>query len=262
MNIINTGAIRNINFRSRLLSAITIFLLLIVLNACDKAKLYDANPATVQPFNLLNDGVVLRANLSGKHPIQYSTALTLYNKSFNLRSNIFLKIFPQKIDLYAQPDTMPHDRPVVSADLQLETGKIYSMFIYEEKSAAAYTVNEDKFPDIGMNDSLTLIRFANFSEGQALSVNIKGQAPGSYIQLLPFKSVTEFAALKVGRSVADYQFEIRDYASGDLLTTYTTTNIGTTNISLWMYIPNTLVFTGRPSGTGTNQQKIVLMKHR
>lgn len=260
MTITYTGVFRNTNFRSRLLFVIPFFLL-IIFSACKKANLYDTNPATIQPFNLLDDGVVLRANLSGKHPIQYSTALPLYNKSFNQQYNLFVKSFPQKIDLYAQPDTMPHDRPVISADLQLETGKIYSMFIYGEKSAATYTVHEDQFPDIIGKDSVTLIRFANFSEGQPISVNIKGQAPGSYIQSLPFKSTTGFDALKVGPSIANYEFEIRDQASGNLITTFTTANSGSA-YPVWIYNPHTLVFTGRASGTGTNQQKIVLMKHR
>ncbi|QEC44648.1 hypothetical protein [Pseudobacter ginsenosidimutans] len=261
MPIFYTGITRTIYFRNRVLSAIPVFLLLTFFSACKKTKLYDVNPATIQPVNLLDDGVVLRANLSGKHPIRYGSALAMFNKSFDQR-NIFVNSFPQRMDLYAQPDTMPHDRPVISVDLQLETGKIYSMFIYGEKATATFSILEDQYPAYRENDSLTFIRFANFSEGQPVSVNIKGMAPGSLIQSLPFKSVTDFALFKAAPGVADHEFEIREQASGNLITSFATVNIGNINLPLWLGRPFTLILTGRASGTGTNQQKIVVMKHR
>lgn len=256
-----TSVIQTTRFRNRILSALPFILLLTIFSACKKTKLYDVTPATIQPINLLDDDVVLYANLSGKHPIAYSKGLTLTNKTFNQR-NIFVNSFPQKMDLYAQPDTMPHHQPVISTDLQLETGKIYSMFIYGEKAAPTYTISEDNYPAIRWNDSLTFIRFANFSEGRPISVNIKGHVPGSFIQSLPFKSISDFADLKVVPSIPDYEFEVRDQESGDLLTTYKTLQIGMANLTWWIFKPHTLVFTGRASGTGTNQQKIVAMKHR
>jgi hypothetical protein len=240
---------------------VPLLLLLFLFSACKKSLPHHENPATLQPVNLLDNGVVLRANLSGKHPIQYRAALELANKSFAQR-NIFVENFPQKLDLYAQPDTMPGDHPVISADLQLEAGKIYSMFIHGEKANATYSILEDKFPPTNVNDSLTQIRFANFSESQPVSVNIKGEAPGSYIQSLPFKSASDFMALKVTPNIPNYEFEIRDEASGNLLTTYTIASSGTVNFILWIYRPHTLIFTGRVSGTGADQQKIVVMKHR
>jgi len=243
------------------LVAIPLFILLTMSGACKKNKLYDVTPAVIQPINLLDDGVALRVNLSGQHPARFSTLLTLANKS-SLKRNIFVTSFPQRIDLYSQPDTMPHDRPVISTDLQLETGKSYSMFIYGEKTTASYSLQEDQFPVIRWNDTLTYIRFANFSENQAISVNLKGQAPGSYIQALPFKSITSFSAMRITLPLVNLEFEVRDQVSGNLLSTYSVPKISTDLLHMWVNKPSTFVFTGHASGTGTNQQKLVLMMHR
>lgn len=249
------------NFRKYRLFAIPLFMLLAMSGACKKTKLYDVNPAVIQPINLLDDGVALRVNLSGQHPARFSTLLALTNKSF-LKRNIFVTSFPQRMDLYSQPDTMPHDRPVISTDLQLETGKSYSMFIYGEKTTASYSLQEDQFPVIRWNDTLTYIRFANFSEEQPISVNLKGEAPGSYIQELPFKSITSFVPMKISLPLVNLEFEVRDRVSGNLLSTYSVPKISTDLLLLWVNKPATFVFTGHTSGTGTNQQKLVLMMHR
>ena len=249
------------NFRICPLFAIPLFILLAMSGACKKTSLYDVTPAVIQPINLLDDGVTLRVNLLGQHPVRFSTLLSLANKTY-LKRNIFVNSFPQRMDIHSQPDTMPHDRPVISTDLQLETGKSYSMFIYGEKTTASYLLHEDELPVIRWNDTLTYIRFANFSENQTISVNLKGQEPGSYIQALPFKSITGFAAMKISLPLVNLEFEIRDQASGNLLAVYNVPKISTDLQQVWVNKPSTFVFTGHSSGTGTNQQKLVLMMHR
>ncbi len=61
---------KNINY-------LLILLLTIGAAACSKQKTPEESPATVMLFNALEDGVSVRTNLSGQHPIQYITALLL-----------------------------------------------------------------------------------------------------------------------------------------------------------------------------------------
>lgn len=253
--------------RNRMPGAILCLLLFTFFAACRKHKTYEGHPAILQVFNSLDNGVVLRTNLSGIHPINYRNALNPGNKEFTHTRNIlYVNQFPQLISFYAEPDTMPKDEPVLQINTELETGRIYSLFIYGDKLDAGYTLHQDELPGIQVNDSVTSLRFANFSPGQTISVNLKGEPHGSFIQSLPFKSLSSFASLKADMTAANYEFEVRDQATGALLATYITEGLNAygpfEGSNKWLFKSNTLVLTGRPAGTGFNEQKVVLMNHR
>lgn len=247
-----------------------LFIFLFSLNAlssCRKER-EKGNPATLQVFNAMDDRVRLYANLTGNHPVNYNGSLLVNNKMYMLNGNLLNIIrSPQQIDFYAQPDTMAHDKPVLSINATLNGGEIYSLFIYGDKSTAAYTLHHDKIPAINRQDSTTFIRFANFSEAQAISVNMQGKPTGSFIQSLPFKSLSDFVELKADVSMPDYVFEVRNQATGNLLTTFTTFGMNPLNswpgsVNQYIFKSNTLVFAGKPGSPFPNNQSITLMNHR
>lgn len=253
--------------RNRALIVFPFLLLMTIFTSCNK-NVHKGNPATVQVFNAMDNGLSLYANLSGNHPVVYRTSLLLSNKFYDLRNNLLLiDKFPQHIDLYAVPDTLPKDKPLISIPGDLKAGEIYSLFLHGEKSGAAYLLFKDLIPPINREDSTTHIRFANFSSTQPISVNIMGEPNGSFIQNLPFKSLSDFVELDADMSTPDYTFEVRDQATGNLLTSFTTSglNPGTSwpgTVNNWIFRSNTLVFTGKPGAGYPNMQMITVMNHR
>lgn len=209
----------------------------------------------------MNENVELYANLSGKHPINYTAAISFRNKEFfRPRYTLWINDFPQAIDFYARPDTMPHNKPVYSTTLNVLAGSTYSLFIHGTKSGVAHTLVDDHFPSVSA-DSVTYIRIANFSEGQSISVNLKGAANGSFVQNLSFSAVSEFITLPANSSIKVFEFEIRDQLTGDLLATYNTIQGDAIFQNPWVFKPNTLVFTGIRNSPSPNNQKIVWMSH-
>lgn len=254
------------SFRSRILIALPVMLSIMV-GSCKKTTLNTGNPATLQVFNALDEEVALRANLSGNHPIQYSTAQLMYNKFYLPNNNVFyIQSFPQPFSVYSETDTLPKDNPVLDIDLDLEKGKVYSLFLHGNKTNAAYTLISDQLPTPVAGDSVTFIRFANFSAGQVMSVNLKGEPYGSLIQNLAFKSVSAFIPVKADMSVTDHEIEIRDQTSGTLIATYITYGLNRnspywSSPNMWLYKTNTLVLTGKPGGSGSDMQMIYQMPH-
>lgn len=243
------------------------FLLLFPLFWGCKKRTVEERPvqATLQIFNALDDGENVWLNLSGNRPVKFNSLARANNREYiQSRNLIYLKDSPSPIDIYTLKDTLPHQQPVISSTVSLNPGAIYSFFIYGEKSSAAWSLFKDDIPPINRQDSTTHVRIANFSEAQAITVNIKDQAPGSLVQNLAYKSLSAFTELAADRTVAGYTFEIRDQETGVLLATYSTTNFQAvaTNQSQWLAKSNTLVFTGKPQGVNPNNQKITLMNHR
>lgn len=232
-------------------------------SSCKKDTPGEGTPATVQLYNALNDKIQLYVNLSGKPLPSYRSGLMLGNKIFSRNSNLYLRDLPQTLDLFAIPDTMPHNTPLISAKLDLQPGKIYSLFIFGNKLNADYLLREDQYPVLNYTDSTSFVRFANMSDGAPISVNLKGEPEGSFVQELPFKSLSGFQTLPLSMTIDRQEFEIRDKATGTLLATYLTPpwDFAFLNYNSWVFKPVTLVFTGVPQGTGNNQQTVIAMAH-
>lgn len=238
-------------------------LLILVMNACSKKELNPGNPATIQVYNALNDGSAVYIDFSDKRPVVFRTNRLINNNGF---IRFTLNASPQPVQVYRRPDTLAKDGPILTGNLEYENGSIYSLYIYGSKSTAKYIWRKDVIPPLGMSDSTTHIRFANFSEEQDISVNIKGQPTGSFIQQLPLRSFSDFVKLSANKSVAKYEFEIRDLTTGDLITTFVADKVNdfTLNIgnNAWYNKSNTLVLVGKQGGTGTVQPKVIAMPHR
>lgn len=253
--------------RNGALIVLSFIILATAFSSCDKNE-QEGYPATLQVFNALDDGLALYTNLSGVHPIRYSASLQIRNKMYDQRNNLLYFNKPmQRVDFYSSKDTMPDDHPVLSVEADLQQSGIYSLFLFHEKSNAASVLAKESMPQINRRDSSTHLRFANFSETQSISVNIKGESEGSFVANLPFKSMSEFVELEANVSVQDYIFEIRDQATGNLLTSFTTTGVNPNNnfpgaVNNWIFKSNTLVFTGKPGAVFPNNQTITVMNHR
>lgn len=253
-------------YRSRIRPVPGSFLLLLLLitaiSSCKKNKDDYGTPAILQAFNLMDDGIELRTNLSGKHPIRYSSAKLLMNKLVYFENTLSIDQYPQSFSLYAIPDTLEKDRPVVDMVLEFNPGDIYSLFLYGTKADAGYILNKENYATGNPADSLTFVRIVNLCPDQSISVNLKNKPQGSVASNIAFKQIGAFAGIKADKSVSQLEFEVRDQTSGDLIITYTATGISNyEGRNFWLNKNNSLIFTGRKNGTGLNAPKIVLASH-
>ena len=255
------------NHRNRVAIAV-ILPVILMFTACSKEEPFVGSPSTVQLFNALDDGTELYVDLSGRRPMEFNTALRITNKQYyDVRTNsIYIKQPQQPLELWSTSDTSTHDSPLISANLELEEKSFYSMFVFGNKTAAEFLLHKDEIPALKANDSVTFFRFANFGNARPISVNLKGEPAGSFIQSLPYKGIGEFTEMNARTAVGQYEFEIRDQASEELLAVFIADNFGYNNgsvvINKWYNRSNTLVLTGQYNGTGPNQQIVYLMNHR
>ena len=241
-----------------------LLVLLLTGNACRKTS-FDGQPAVLQIVNAMDNGTELYANFSTIRPGMFSSALYLHH---NFSHVVGLNQFPQPIQFYIVQDTLPENEPVINSSIDVKPGETYSLFIYGQKSSTAYSLVQDQFLPINRKDTFTYIRFANFSESQSISVNLKGAANGSYIQNLPFKSVTEFMPVQRNTSMPDPEFEIRDQATGELIASQLLNEFNQLvdpdwNAPYeWFFRFNTFVLTGQKGGVAPNDQQVFKMQHR
>ncbi|MGN6419988.1 MAG: hypothetical protein ACTHMC_20955, partial [Pseudobacter sp.] len=222
-----------------------------------------ANPASLQVFNGISNGPSLYKVLSHNRPFQFRTPDSIKNNQFNLLVSAFsISSPPQDIMFYSTTDTLPKDEPLLKSSLNLEKGAMYSMFLYGPRSAPAYLLQKDEIPRLNAGDSVAVIRFANLSEEQGFSVNLKGNASGSLFQEVEQYSVTRFVSLPLIKPLPFYELEIRDAVSGDLLLTYQMLHVVQGIPHSWLRIPCTFVLTGQRGGTGAAALKLVNMNHR
>ena len=110
------------------------------------------------------------------------------------------------------------------------TGKLYTLFIFGNSTATESILREETdfiyrrldLPKAALADSVTNVRFVNLSSNSpALRVNIKDNTANE-VTNLAYKNISSWKAYKNEKSTGtDYIFEIRDSATGTLITTYT-----------------------------------------
>ena len=114
--------------------------------------------------------------------------------------------------------------------MNLPLNAIHSLFLTGTLTAPQSFITTDHPPYHGITDSVAGVRFVNLSPGSSpISVNIQGNANASEVSGLAYKKVSDFKALPATSVVSDYLFEIRDAATGDLLTTFDYDNIARFN---------------------------------
>jgi len=100
---------------------------------------------------------------------------------------------------------------------------IYSLFlsgILNGQNQADTLLTIDNPPYFSINDSMMGFRFVNLSPGSnPISVDIQGSANGSTVASLGYKGITGFMPFPATSAYTQYSFEIRDAATGKLLTT-------------------------------------------
>jgi hypothetical protein len=128
----------------------------------------------------------------------------------------------------------------------LKAGAFYSFYISGSQGKQLDTLlMEDNI--VNHTDSTAGVRFINFSPAKLpISINLEGNSPSqTEITNLVYKQISTFKTYTALNGVTSYNFEIRDQASGDLLTTFTW--------NLTLFKNNTIVVSGSQDASNINQ---------
>ena len=214
--------------RKLILTIAAIFV--IAFSACD--KVYTGPKSTgVTSLNIVNAipgtaGLIVNVNkqpyLQGLTSIGYAH-YQLYSISGGSTSISFTQSTDTTQTLYSL------------SSLNLINNSIHSLFLTGTLASPESVLVADNLPDHspfhGVPDSTIGLRFINLSTGSSpISVNIQGQANGSEVAGLSYKSITEFKNYTATSTVASYSFEFRDAVSGTLITTFTLNGVNTRNV--------------------------------
>jgi len=195
-------------------------LFLIATIACQKAKVVPA-PASITVVNALpeNSSIV---------PMFGSDTAGRYYNSPSYGNNM-VPVWYGTSQLYSPVAGVTPLLVVPSTDtgfqifkgsLTFNSGDIYSLFLSGDTAHADTMLVKDNIPYY--SDSSAGIRFVNLSTGgKALTINLDTDPGNMEFPVLGYKGITGFKKYDATMGAGDhYNFEIRDQASGDLLTSF------------------------------------------
>ncbi len=115
---------------------------------------------------------------------------------------------------------------IFSGTVQFQPHQIYSLFLAGQvdqtgQSNADTLLTIDNPPYHSISDSTDGIRVINLSPGSnPISIDIQGNPNGSEVGGLAYRAVTAFKNYLATSNVSQYNFELRDSATGNLLATW------------------------------------------
>lgn len=240
--------------------AVVVLLPLLVIS-CKKDDAVSGT-ASLSILNMMRGANPLIPNFTGTSPIPYYSAPRLNFNSFTLFQNRYNSFSgAQSIGFFRLPDTTDKSNPVLLCNVDLPVGSVHSLFLIGTVDNPDYFFVKDNVPHFPATDSAGGFRFVNvLANNGPISVNIKDSAIGSTVQSLAYKEASDFIRYKVKPGVANYVFEFRDLATGDLIISYTTPGLNLFpqgQVNQWIWRCNTITLTGDRSLTGTNGPTVV-----
>jgi hypothetical protein len=219
--------------------------------SCKKQEVALGRPVGLSVFNGLDNGIRLLGNYSDVHPIVYARGQSLLNGSAIVS---YFQSPAVRVRYFVPPDTLAKDNPVFDKQLDLEAGKSYSLYLASGSTEVDHLLVNNQFKGYKEGDSVTYLQVVNISNDQPVSVNIKGNPAGSFINSLAYKGASDFIEVKTGKDRPVYEFEFRDVATGELLLTDPVPELknGASGVSDFTYKNWTIVFKGKRGVTGTD----------
>jgi len=134
-------------------------------------------------------------------------------------SNYIYSLEPGKkpLSFVAVPDT---SKPLLQTYVSLRPGTVNTFFLSGTDGQVDTLVSTDTIPTYA--DSAAGVRVVNLSPGsQPMSINLAGNPPDqAEFSSIGYRELTQFKKYTGSNGVNSYNFEVRDQATGNLLTTY------------------------------------------
>ncbi len=204
---------------------LTLIVLMLSFISCNKTEAdITGAPASINVVNAVaaEDKNDLNMNFTGNGTTYATSKRLSYWNWDGMSSNGLLTFGVPSQQVLPLIVTLASDttKPVFNQAINFNPGDIYSLFIggklesIELCSAKGYNTSH--------LDSLTAVRFINMSQDlPAVSINLAGQPNGSEVTRLDYKQITGFKMYPARSTNFSYDFEIRDAAADDVLTSFT-----------------------------------------
>lgn len=217
-----------------------LLLLLAVTFSCKKEKYSIVGTSSLTIVNCLSDATYLFPQLYNSANIDFSNKIngmppvsldaTKMMRYYGLASGIV------PLNIFAYPDSV---KPVISKSLDLKSGAFYSFFLTGTKAEIDTLFIKDELPKTQPSDSLIVVRFINTCKTtNPLRINPVGKPAAPTMGNLSYNQISAYQTFSVKKlshtGGENYNFEIHDAVTGDLLLTYaypwsSTTTSGNTN---------------------------------
>ena len=158
------------------------------------------------------------------------------NQAFVYYSSSLEYGFPSGVTPIVIVSSSDTTKPIFQGNLNLAAGGIYSLYLIGQSQKPDTFLMEDNI--VNYTPDLAGVRFINLSpDSGPISVNIQGNAATqTEFNSLAYKQISDFKTYDASVQYGNYTFEVRDQATGILLTTFAWNYTGSKN--------NTLVISG------------------
>jgi len=191
------------------------FILPTIIAACHKSNGTDDSPASINIINAIPDGNSIVPVFGNELVRYFSSAQTISYGGFALYSPLSGS---GNLSITQISDT---NRNLFNGKLQFAPGGIYSFFLTGDTLKPDTLFVKDQL--VNYADSSVGVRFVNLSpDSKALTINLIGNdASQTEFEPMGYKGISSFKKYTADINVPGfYSFEIRDQASGDVLTTF------------------------------------------
>jgi hypothetical protein len=191
--------------------------------SCEKSK-YIAPPVSFVVINAMpeSNSIVPRLgpDTAGRYFNSPVTGRNIANVSYG--ASQLYSIGPGQTSLMVVPITDTTFN-IFKTNLTLESGTIYSFYLSGDTAHADTMLMKENIPAI--TDSTAGARFVNLAAGgKSVTINLASDNTHTPIATLAYHNISDFKNYDATMSVGGhYDFEVRDQATGDSLTTFTWT---------------------------------------
>lgn len=199
------------NFRSYFTTCA--ILIAAALSGCSKT-VNPVTPASVVVVNAIPTSNSLYVLFSKDAPKYFSNSISLGYTGFSLYSP---PSGTKPVSIIQNTDTT---KAILTADIPFASGGIYSLYLTGDTTHPDTLLLRDNI--VNFTSDSAGVRFINLSgDSKALAINLEGGTQGD-VATLSYKGVSPFVPYNADiNGPGGYNFEIRDPATGDLLTTFT-----------------------------------------
>lgn len=237
-------------------------LILSVAVSCNK----NVSPEGTTSFTIINTlpgCPYMSTNFSGQYAIKwYWSAKMIGYGNFQPGYHLSIPVKAQPLALYNYPDTTEKDKPLYTLTLNPNPGDITTLFLSGTLAQPEHLLVTKKPPVYKLTDSLVGLRLINLSAGSSpLRVKITGSGVDLSTNNLGYQGFTDYLMLPADSKIGNLLVQFFDQVTGDLLTTYTLSEVGATlTDNKWRYKNYTLAFYGLPNSTNPSYvQKTLLI---
>ncbi|RXK86572.1 hypothetical protein [Filimonas effusa] len=243
-------------------TAIMVACIMWCFTACKKEMPEEIFPASLTLVNAINDNAsFLNFYFGETEPKSYGRLV--YAKSGESFDYVTNKM-DQPVSLFRNYDTSSLSKRILQTRVQLESGGIFTHFIYGSPSNIQQKTIKENLPSRSVNDSVVNLRIINLFENRAIDVEQLEPLATTMASNIAYEQLTGFIKIPVTASVQQFRFAVKDHATGATLATFTEGNIlpGATTPNLqWLFKARTMLVTGTWGNAGSYSAKITTIGH-